>query len=98
MPKTYPSMFREQALALLASGRSIKDLAAGLGVSEATLYRWRLQDQVDQGKRPGITSGDVHKLRAARRRIRELEEELAATRLAASMLRDDGIVPKDASR
>lgn len=76
----------------------MKELASGLGVSEATLYKWRLQDEIDRGERPGISTSDSHRLRAAQRRIKELEEELAATRFAAQMLRDETISPKGGSR
>ena len=31
-------------------------VAAEIGVSEATVYRWRAQDRIDRGERPGLSS------------------------------------------
>lgn len=47
---------------------------------------------------PWLNTAMASELADAKRRIRELEEELRATKLAASMLKDDGIRPKGASR
>lgn len=83
---------------MLTEGREPKQLAQELGISSATIYRWRHQARIDAGEVPGTTSQDAAELADARRRIRQLEEELKATRLAASMLKDEGIRPKDVSR
>lgn len=98
MPQQSPPQFRERVLSLLGEGRLVKELAGQLAISSATIYRWRHQDRVDAGQVPGTTSQDAAALAGARRRIRELEEELKATQLAASMLNDEGIRPKGGSR
>ncbi|GAA4285045.1 hypothetical protein GCM10022261_25760 [Brevibacterium daeguense] len=98
MPRQYSSQFRARALALLDEGRSVTELAAQLGIAPATLYRWSQQARIDAGERPGTTSAEASELADARRRIRHLEEELQATKLAASMLKDQGIRPKGDSR
>ena len=55
MPRTrppYPPEFRREALELLRlSGRPVKEIAKELGCSDQTLYEWRRQAQVDEGKR-----------------------------------------------
>ena len=61
-------------------------LSADLGVSDQTIYNWRRQDAVDRGLEPGLTSGEKEELRAARRRIAELETDLAVTRRANALL------------
>ena len=98
MPRQYSSQFRERVLGLLEEGRKVEPLADELGISPATIYRWRHQSLVDACLVAGTTSADAVALADARRRIRQLEEELKATRLAASMLRDEGIRPKGGSR
>lgn len=56
------------------------------------------QDQVDRGERPGITTSESAELRAARKRIRELETELAIVRQAAKFLDQDKPHPKGFTR
>lgn len=51
MPKTgppYPSEFRREAVQLVRSGRSEKDVAASLGCSEQSLHNWVKQNQLDR--------------------------------------------------
>jgi transposase-like protein len=54
MAKEYAAEFRRRAVALARSGRPVGQLAADLKVSEATLFRWVAQDQVDREERPGL--------------------------------------------
>lgn len=98
MPRQYSHQFRQRVLALLDEGRRVDDLANDLGISAATIYRWRQQGRIDAGQTPGTTSTEAAELADAHRRIRQLEEELKTTQLAASMLKDEGIRPKGGSR
>jgi hypothetical protein len=41
MPRPYPPEFRRRALDLVESGRTVRDVAASLGIAESCLYRWR---------------------------------------------------------
>lgn len=61
------------------------------------LVEWLRQDDIDHGLRPGKPSMQSAELRAARRRIRELETELAIIRHAAKFLGEDTSGPKDGS-
>jgi transposase-like protein len=97
MPKRYPPEFRRRVLELLKAGGAVAEVAADLGVSTQTIYNWRRQDQIDSGLRPGVSSTDHAELIAARRRIAQLESELAVARRAAELLREV-VPPKDASR
>ncbi|MGJ6970176.1 transposase, partial [Streptosporangium sp. G11] len=72
-------------------------VAFDLQISDQTIYNWREQELIDTGQKPGITSSDHTELVAARRRIAELETELAVTRRAAELLRE-AVPPKDGSR
>ena len=94
MPRTYEAEFRRRVIELLKAGKPVRVVAADLGVAEATVYRWRAQDQVDRGLRQGISTAERGELAAARRRIQELETELELVRKAAALF-EEGVRPKD---
>jgi transposase len=73
-------------------------VAAEVGVSEATVYRWCGQDRVDLGERPGLSSTERVELAQARRRIRELETELEIVKKASALFTEDGVRPKGSTR
>jgi len=98
MPKRYPAEFRRRVLDLVAAGRPVAAVAEDLGVSAQTIYTWRRQDAIDRGEAPGLTSLEQAELAAARRRIVELETELAVTRRANELLKAQVVSPKDGSR
>ncbi len=99
MPKRYLPAFRRKVLDLLKAGRSVAGVAAALDVSAPTIYTWREQELIDTGQRPGLSSTDNAELAAARKRIAELETELAATRRAAELMKKKVVPPKgDSSR
>jgi len=97
MAKGYPPEFRRRVLDLIASGRKVADVARDLGVSGQTIYNWRAQDLVDRGERPGLRSAELAELVAAKRRIAQLEAELAATKRANELLKG-AVRPKGGSR
>ena len=82
----YPSEFRRRVVELVEAGRRVRDLADDLGISEQAIYTWRRQARIDGGKEPGLTTLERAELAAARRRIRELEAELAVHRRATELL------------
>jgi hypothetical protein len=57
-----------------------------LGISDQTIYAWRRQDRIDKGPEPGLISTEKAELAAARKRIAELETELAVHRRASELL------------
>jgi transposase InsO family protein/transposase-like protein len=93
MPKAYPPEFRRKVLDLLRAGRSVPRVAADLQISDQVIYNWRRQERIDTGQIPGVSSTDHAELVAARRRIAELETELAVTRRAAELLKE-AVPPK----
>ena len=95
--KGYPAEFRRRALDLVEAGKSVTEVARLLEVSNQSIYTWRRQEQIDRGELPGLTSAEHGELRAARRRIRELETELAVHRRAAELLKES-VRPKGASK
>lgn len=77
MPRSYPPEFRRKVLYLLKAGRTVAQAAEDLQISDQTVYNWRVQELIDTGQRPGLSSSEQAELVAARRRIAELETELA---------------------
>ncbi|RCS66034.1 IS3-like element ISAar24 family transposase, partial [Brachybacterium alimentarium] len=97
MPRPYPPEFRARAIALVREGRQVKQTALDLGIHEVTLHNWLRQDDIDHGRRPGLSSQESAELRAARGRVRQLEQEIAILRRAATWLDEEGGVgPKRA--
>jgi transposase-like protein len=96
----YPPEFRRKVLDLLASGRSVADVARDLEISKESIYAWRRQDRIDRGQVPGLTSAEKAELGAARKRIADLETELAIARRAVELLKDAGerVDPKGGTR
>jgi transposase len=97
LPRSYPPEFRRKVIDLVVAGRPVARVAADLGISEQTIYTWRRQHLIDTGQLPGTTSIDNAELAAARKRIAELETELAVHRRSAELLASV-VPPKDASK
>jgi len=95
--KGYPPEFRRRVVDLVEGGRNVAEVAADLGVSAQSVYTWRRQARIDAGFEPGLTSAEKAELFAARKRIRELETEVAIHRRATELLKGESS-PKDGSR
>ncbi|WP_184778420.1 IS3 family transposase [Amycolatopsis jiangsuensis] len=84
----YPPEFRRRVLDLIEAGRKVADVAHDLGLSDQTIYSWRRQDRIDRGLESGLTSAEKAELTAAKKRIAELESELAVHRRATELLKE----------
>ena len=88
MPKTrpaYPDEFRREAVQMLRAGRTPRELAQSLGVSEQTLRNWRRQEQVDRRERDdGLTTDERGELRRLRRENARLRQERDLLKRAAA--------------
>jgi transposase len=78
-------------LELVRAGRPVR-VVAELGLAEATVYRWKAQDRVDRGVKPGRSASERGELAAAKHRIKELETELALVKQAATLFAADRVV------
>ena len=58
-----------------AEGHDVKQIADDFGISDSCLANWLAVADADEGRRAGPTSEEVSELRAAKRRIRLLEQE-----------------------
>lgn len=96
MPRPYPPEFRARAIALVREGRQVMQTAADLGVHEVTLHSWLRQADIDTGGRPGRSSSEDAELRAARGRVRQLEQEPEIVKRASKWLSEGKRRPKRA--
>jgi len=67
-------------------------------VSCAILHRWVKQEKIDRGEIPGVRIAESRELRKARKRIRELENEVEILRRAHEMLGSQARHPKGFTR
>lgn len=98
VPRAYPPEFRARAIALVRAGKPQKQTAEELDIHPVTLSKWVKQDRVDRGEIPGLSTTESAELRAAHRRIRELETELLIVRQASKFLGEERPRPKGSSR
>jgi transposase len=64
VPKRYFEEFCRKVLDLVAAGRPIAQIAAGLGISDQTIYGWRRQELIDTGRLPGLHLAELAELSA----------------------------------
>jgi transposase len=98
VPRSYPAMTRRQVVELARAGTKVPQLVATFGVSEATVYNWLRQERVDRGEIAGTSTDMALDLAAAKRRIRQLETELAVSRKVNEVFLEQGLSPKGSSR
>ena len=82
MTKHYDEVFKRDALALLASGRPLKKLAAELGVCAVTLREWR-----DRSSKTTVSKPAPQSLEAAQLEVRQLRQEVADLRRQREILK-----------
>jgi transposase len=91
MPRCYAPELRRRVVDLIEGGRSVAEVAAMVDPTEQTIYNWWNRYLVDSGRKPGTAAIENSEVVAARKRIVELERELAATRRANELLK--AVVP-----
>ncbi len=98
MPCKYPIEVRRQVTELARSGTRAKQLEKTFGISQATIYNWIRQDKIDHGKIDGLSTNQQVELAAAKKRICQLETELAVTRKVNEVFLRAGVSPKGSTR
>jgi transposase len=94
MAKRYPKEFRDDVVRVARKGDTpLAQLATDFGVSEASIYNWLKQADIDDGVRPGMSEAEAAELRDVKHRNRVLEEENLILRRAAAFFAKD-ISPK----
>jgi transposase len=98
MPSRYPAEVRRQVVDLARSGTRVAQLSETFGMTEATIYNWINQEKIDRGEVAGQSTEQSLELAAAKRRIRQLETELAVSRKVNEVFLDQDLAPKASSR
>ena len=85
MPRPFPLEFRRDVVAVARKGEApLSQIAKDFGISESCLQRWLKIADVDDGRRPGVTSTESAELRGLRKRNKTLEQENEILRRAAA--------------
>jgi transposase len=89
VPRTrppYPEEFKREAIELVRmTGKSARQVATDLGISEVSLRNWIKQADRDAGRRPdGLSSDEREELRRLRRENQTLRMEREILRKAAA--------------
>jgi transposase len=87
VPKPYPKEFREDVVRVARNrepGTLLKQIAADFGISESCLAGWLKAADVEDGLKPGLSSGEHAENRELKKRVRLLEQENEVLRRAAA--------------
>ena len=83
----------------MLAGEQVEEVAEELEMSAATLYRWKRQALIDDGRKAGVKSFEPDELDRARRRIKDLEAELELVKAASALFNGEEVVrPKGSAR
>jgi transposase-like protein len=95
--RRYPPEFRRRVLDLVEAGRKVAEIAGISGSAIRRSTRGDVRTASTAVSRRGLTTAEKAELVAARKRIRELEAELAVHRRATELLKGQA-GPKGGSR
>lgn len=91
MTQAHPPKFRQRAVELaLERAKPIREIAKDLGIAESCLRRWMLRDNVDAGRREGLTTEERAELVRLRRENRVLQMEKEILTKAAAFFATEG--------
>jgi len=95
MPAPHPPEFRRRAIDLARQpGARVAQVAKDLGISESGLRRWMSQDDVDAGRKEGLSSDERAELVRLRREVRVKEMEIEILKRASAYFARENVLPK----
>ena len=95
MPAPHPPEFRRRAIDLARQpGARVAQVAKDLGISESGLRRWMSQDDVDAGRKEGLSSEERAELVRLRRELRVKEMEIEILKRASAYFARENVLPK----
>lgn len=84
--RKYDASFKQEVVGMIASGRSVPEIARSLGIGENIIYRWRQNalgsTSVPQGSTTIASQVSLSEHLALQKRLRELELEHAVLKKA----------------
>ena len=98
MPPKIPTEVRRQVIDLARSGTKVSQLVETFGISQASIYKWLTQEKIDRGEIEGERTDQALELAAAKKRIKQLETDLAVSRKVNEIFLDQDIAPKASTR
>ena len=85
MPRAYPEEFRQRAVELARNGdKPVTQIAADLGIATSCLRRWMHQDDIEGGRRDGLSTDERAELVRLRRELRTAQMEVEILKRAAA--------------
>jgi len=95
MPAPHPPEFRRRAIELARQpGVSVAQVAKDLGISESGLRRWLSQDDVDTGRKEGLSTSEREELVRLRRENRRQQMEIEILKRASAYFAQENVLPK----
>lgn len=95
MPAPHPPEFRRRAVGLARQeGASVAQVAKDLGISESGLRRWMALDDVEGGRKEGLTSSEREELVRLRRENRTQAMEIEILKRASAYFAKENVLPK----
>ena len=95
MPAPHPPEFRRRAVELTRQpGASVAQIARDLGISESGLRRWMARDDVDSGRKEGLSSTEREELVRLRRETRRQQMEIEILKRASAYFAQENVLPK----
>ena len=77
-------MLHEQESSHGSRWAAIQSIASKIGCTPETLRRWVERAEVDEGRRPGMTTSEREELKALKREVRELKRANEILRTASA--------------
>ncbi len=96
MPAPKPPEFRRRAVELTRQpGASVAMTAKDLGISESCLRRWMARDDVDAGRKVGLSTGEREELVRLRRENRRQAMEIEILKRASVYVAQENVLPPE---
>lgn len=98
MPSKYSAEVRRQVVDLARSGTPVAQLVETFKVSQSAIYNWLTQEKIDRGELEGESTDQALELVAAKKRIKQLETDLAVSRKVNEIFLNQDLAPKASTR
>ena len=91
-PRTHPEELRERATRMAVEAHrdpttkvgALSRIGGQLGINPETLRNWVNQAEIDEGRRPGVTTSDAERIAALERDNKELRRANSILRSASA--------------